>query len=121
MLGAQQWLESWTEISGVEGIVLKAMNQPCRLGHRGWYKLRKRNTTGVIIGVITGILIRPQLLLGGPVAVAQHPLDWTHGSAERRAGVPGRGQRDRGIKRWRLDGTMEEVPLFSGGPSAAAG
>ncbi|WP_053677847.1 hypothetical protein [Streptomyces sp. XY66] len=72
MLEAQQWLESWTEISGVEGIVLKAMNQPCRLGHRGWYKLRKRNTTGVIIGVITGILIRPQLLLGGPVAVAQH-------------------------------------------------
>ncbi|MFD7261698.1 hypothetical protein [Streptomyces sp. NPDC059874] len=40
LLKAQQWLESWTEIPGVEGIVVKAMNQPYRPGPRGWYKLR---------------------------------------------------------------------------------
>ncbi|WP_369779909.1 ATP-dependent DNA ligase [Streptomyces sp. R33] len=65
LIKAQQWLESWTDISGVEGIVVKAMNQPYRPGHRGWYKLRRRNTTEAIIGAITGILIRPQLLLLG--------------------------------------------------------
>ncbi|WP_328774905.1 ATP-dependent DNA ligase [Streptomyces goshikiensis] len=65
LIKAQQWLESWTEISGVEGIVVKAMNQPYRPGHRGWYKLRRRNTTEAIIGAITGTMIRPQLLLLG--------------------------------------------------------
>ncbi|MGW6859163.1 ATP-dependent DNA ligase [Streptomyces xanthophaeus] len=65
LLKAQQWLESGTEVSGVEGIVVKAMNQPYQPGHRGWYKLRRRNTTEAIIGAITGTLTRPQLLLLG--------------------------------------------------------
>ncbi|MFJ6784410.1 ATP-dependent DNA ligase [Streptomyces yangpuensis] len=62
---AEQWLETWTEIPGLEGIVVKAMNQPYRPGYRGWYKLRRRDTTEAIIGAITGTLIRPQLLLLG--------------------------------------------------------
>ncbi|WP_234351400.1 hypothetical protein [Streptomyces sp. XY413] len=41
------------------------MNQPYRPGFRGWYKLRRRNTTEAIIGAITGTLIRPHLLLLG--------------------------------------------------------
>ncbi|MEU5147675.1 ATP-dependent DNA ligase [Streptomyces yangpuensis] len=65
LLKAEQWLESWTDIPGLEGIVVKAMNQPYRPGHRGWYKLRRRDTTEAIIGAITGTLIRPQLLLLG--------------------------------------------------------
>ncbi|MFG2987000.1 ATP-dependent DNA ligase [Streptomyces sp. NPDC048258] len=62
---AKEWLESWTDVSGVEGIVVKAMNQPYRTGYRGWYKLRRRDTTEAIIGAITGTLNRPQLLLLG--------------------------------------------------------
>ncbi|MFE5724964.1 ATP-dependent DNA ligase [Streptomyces erythrochromogenes] len=65
LLKAEQWLESWTQIPGLEGLVVKAMNQPYRPGHRGWYKLRRRDTTEAIIGAITGTLIRPQLLLLG--------------------------------------------------------
>ncbi|WP_328930085.1 ATP-dependent DNA ligase [Streptomyces sp. NBC_00190] len=65
LVKAQEWLESWTEVSGVEGIVVKAVNQPYRTGYRGWYKLRRRDTTEAIIGAITGTLTRPQLLLLG--------------------------------------------------------
>lgn len=65
LIKAEQWLESRTEISGVEGIVVKAMKQPYQPGRRGWYKLRRRNTTEAIIGAITGTMIRPQLLLLG--------------------------------------------------------
>ncbi|MGW7330917.1 ATP-dependent DNA ligase [Streptomyces sp. NPDC054840] len=65
LLKAQQWLESWTEISGVEGVVVKAMSQPYRPGRRDWYKLRRRNTIEAIIGAITGTLTRPQLLFLG--------------------------------------------------------
>ncbi|WP_329125104.1 ATP-dependent DNA ligase [Streptomyces sp. NBC_01353] len=62
---AQEWLDSWTEVSGVEGIVVKAMNQPYRPGYRGWYKLRRRDTTEAIIGAITGTPARPQILVLG--------------------------------------------------------
>ncbi|WP_244291558.1 ATP-dependent DNA ligase [Streptomyces subrutilus] len=173
LIKAQQWLESWTEISGLEGIVVKAMNQPYRPGHRGWYKLRRRNTTEAIIGAITGTMIRPQLLLlgrrdahghlrsigrtaplraemarlvGGNVIAANagHPWEgWRFASAwgsrdildvtlvrpdlvaeisadtaVDRSGVFRHAVR---FKRLRLDVTVEEVPLFSAGPSAATG
>ncbi|MFB6805176.1 ATP-dependent DNA ligase [Streptomyces sp. NPDC056387] len=65
LIKAEQWLETWTELSGIEGIVVKALNQPYHPGHRGWYKLRRRDTTEAIIGAITGTPIRPQLLLLG--------------------------------------------------------
>ncbi|WP_405533742.1 ATP-dependent DNA ligase (plasmid) [Streptomyces avidinii] len=172
LIKAQQWLESWTEISGVEGIVVKAMNQPYRPGHRGWYKLRRRNTTEAIIGAITGTVIRPQLLLlgrrdaygdlrtigrtaplraelarlvGGNVIAADagHPWEgWRFASAwgsrdvldvtlvrpRAVAEISADTAVDRGgvfrhpvrFKRLRLDVTVEEVPLFSPGPSAAS-
>ncbi|MFH9799555.1 ATP-dependent DNA ligase [Streptomyces virginiae] len=171
LLKAQQWLESWTEISGVEGIVVKAMNQPYRPGRRGWYKLRKRNTAEAIIGGITGTLIRPQLLLlgrrdvcgdlrsigrtaplraelarlvGGNLIAADagHPWEgWRFASAwgsrdvldvtlvrpELVAEISADTAVDQGgvfrhparFKRLRLDVTVEEVPLFGGGPSTA--
>ncbi|MEU6895893.1 ATP-dependent DNA ligase [Streptomyces sp. NPDC046557] len=61
LIKAQKWLESWTYVSGLEGIVVKAMNQPYQPGYRGWYKLRRRDT----VEAITGTLLRPQLLLLG--------------------------------------------------------
>ncbi|UQX04746.1 ATP-dependent DNA ligase [Streptomyces sp. RerS4] len=62
---AREWLESWTDVSGVEGIVAKGMNQPYRPAVRGWTKVRRRDTTEPIIGAITGTLARPQLLVLG--------------------------------------------------------
>ncbi|WP_445270424.1 ATP-dependent DNA ligase [Streptomyces sp. DSM 41634] len=62
---AREWLESWTDVSGVEGVVAKGMNQPYRPSVRGWTKVRRRDTTEAIIGAITGTLARPQLLVLG--------------------------------------------------------
>ncbi|MFD0723206.1 ATP-dependent DNA ligase [Streptomyces globosus] len=72
LVKAQQWLESWTEVSGLEGIVVKPMHQPYRPGYRGWYKLRRRDTTEAIIGALTGTLVRPHLLLLGRNDQAGH-------------------------------------------------
>ncbi|MEV6683958.1 ATP-dependent DNA ligase [Streptomyces sp. NPDC051130] len=65
LIKAQMWLESWTDVPGLEGIVVKAMNQPYQPGYRGWYKLRRRDTTEAVIGALTGTPARPQILLLG--------------------------------------------------------
>ncbi|MET9468024.1 ATP-dependent DNA ligase [Streptomyces sp. NPDC006544] len=63
---AREWLESWTGVSGVEGIVVKPQTSHYMPGHRGsWTKVRRRDTTEAIIGAITGTLTRPQLLVLG--------------------------------------------------------
>ncbi|MFG2987171.1 hypothetical protein ACGFYQ_39020 [Streptomyces sp. NPDC048258] len=62
---AGEWLESWTDVSGVEGIVVKGMNQTYRPSARGWYKIRRRDTIEAVIGAVTGTLARPQLLVLG--------------------------------------------------------
>ncbi|MFD5891971.1 ATP-dependent DNA ligase [Streptomyces sp. NPDC060334] len=62
---AREWLESWTDVSGVEGILIKNTNQRYLPNHRGWTKIRRRDTTEAIIGGVTGNLARPQLLVLG--------------------------------------------------------
>ncbi|MEV4191251.1 ATP-dependent DNA ligase [Streptomyces toxytricini] len=62
---AREWLESWTEVSGVEGIVAKGLASRYLPGYRGWTKIRRRDTTEAIIGAITGTLTRPHLLVLG--------------------------------------------------------
>ncbi|WP_435813586.1 ATP-dependent DNA ligase [Streptomyces sp. NBC_01310] len=62
---AWEWLESWTDVSGVEGILIKSMSQRYLPGCRGWTKIRRRYTTETIVGAITGTLTRPQLLVLG--------------------------------------------------------
>ncbi|THA28111.1 ATP-dependent DNA ligase [Streptomyces sp. A1547] len=63
---AREWLESWTDVSGVEGILCKPQTSRYMPGHRGaWTKGRRRDTTEAIIGATTGTLTRPQLLLLG--------------------------------------------------------
>ncbi|MFE5861517.1 ATP-dependent DNA ligase [Streptomyces virginiae] len=62
---AREWLEPWTDVSGVEGILVKSMSQRYLPGYRGWTKIRRRDTTEAIIGAITGTLTRPQLLVLG--------------------------------------------------------
>ncbi|MEU4359307.1 ATP-dependent DNA ligase [Streptomyces virginiae] len=62
---AREWLEDWTDVTGVEGLVVKALNQRYRPGarDRAGTKIRRGNTTEAIIGAITGTLARPQLLI----------------------------------------------------------
>ncbi|MGW1809084.1 ATP-dependent DNA ligase [Streptomyces sp. NPDC002078] len=62
---AQEWLTSWTRVPGVEGLVIRGRDQRYLPGVRGWYKIRRRNTTEGIVGAITGTLPRPQSLLLG--------------------------------------------------------
>ncbi|MFE5560255.1 ATP-dependent DNA ligase [Streptomyces sp. NPDC056544] len=62
---AREWLVTWTDVSGVEGILIKGMNQRYLPNHRGWTKIRRRDTTEAVLGAITGTLIRPQLLVLG--------------------------------------------------------
>ncbi|WP_327360029.1 ATP-dependent DNA ligase [Streptomyces sp. NBC_01296] len=63
---AREWLDSWTDVSGVEGIVVKPLTSRYMPGHRGaWTKVRRRDTTEAIIGAVTGTLTRPQLLVLG--------------------------------------------------------
>ncbi|MET9960073.1 ATP-dependent DNA ligase [Streptomyces sp. NPDC006326] len=62
---AREWLESWTDVSGVEGIVIKLLASRYLPSYRGWTKIRRRDTTEAIIGAITGTLARPQLLVLG--------------------------------------------------------
>ncbi|MGW1641536.1 ATP-dependent DNA ligase [Streptomyces lavendulae] len=62
---AREWLESWTDVSGVEGILVKPLNGRYQAGYRGWTKIRRRDTAEAIVGAITGTLARPQLLVLG--------------------------------------------------------
>lgn len=62
---AREWLQSRTEVSGVEGILIKPLTSRYLPGYRGWTKIRRRDTAEAIVGAITGTLARPQLLVLG--------------------------------------------------------
>ncbi|MEU9061765.1 ATP-dependent DNA ligase [Streptomyces sp. NPDC048430] len=62
---ADEWLYKWTDVPGVEGVVLKSLTGRYRPGVRGWTKVRRRNSTEALIGGVTGSLYRPQVLLLG--------------------------------------------------------
>lgn len=61
---AAEWTETWTT-TGIEGVVAKRLDQPYRLGRRGWRKLRTRTTSEAIVGGVTGWLHAPQTILVG--------------------------------------------------------
>ncbi|MEU9014713.1 ATP-dependent DNA ligase [Streptomyces sp. NPDC048479] len=61
---AQEWLTEWTAV-GVEGLVIKGLDQTYQPGRRGWLKYRTRNTAEAVIGAVTGSLIRPETALLG--------------------------------------------------------
>ncbi|MEW2374220.1 ATP-dependent DNA ligase [Streptomyces sp. NPDC006656] len=60
---ARERLKSWTDVSGVEGIVCKPLTSKYLPGYRGWTKIKRRDTTEAIVGAITGSLTRLQLLV----------------------------------------------------------
>ncbi|MFE1413437.1 ATP-dependent DNA ligase [Streptomyces sp. NPDC058746] len=62
---AREWLESWTDVSGVEGILIKPLTSKYLPSYRRWTKIRRRDTTEAVIGAVTGTYARPQLLILG--------------------------------------------------------
>ncbi|MFE5621119.1 hypothetical protein ACFQ8S_03555 [Streptomyces virginiae] len=61
---AREWLETWTDVTGVEGLVIKPLTSKYLPGY-AWTKIRRRDTTEAIIGAVTGTLTCPQLLVLG--------------------------------------------------------
>ncbi|MFK0047939.1 ATP-dependent DNA ligase [Streptomyces sp. NPDC090741] len=167
---AQQWLEEWTEIRGIEGVMIKGLGQRYTGGARGWFKVKRRNTAEAVIGAVTGSLSRPQVLLLGrfdhdgrlrlvgrttplrPEAAgdlsahlrpagAGHPWSGLRFSSawsspetlDAQTVVPDvvaefsadtafeRGSWRHPVRfvRFRLDATVDDVPLFAGGPDPA--
>jgi ATP-dependent DNA ligase len=62
---AQEWLTSWTDVPGIEGLVIRGSEQRYRPGARALIKVRRRATTEAIIGGITGTLRSPRTLMLG--------------------------------------------------------
>ncbi|TDD97714.1 ATP-dependent DNA ligase [Actinomadura rubrisoli] len=61
---ATLWFELLT-VQGIEGLVVKAADDPYREGKRGWWKVRHRWTTEAIIGGVTDGIDAPRTLLLG--------------------------------------------------------
>ncbi|MEU4359316.1 hypothetical protein ACFYNW_38110 [Streptomyces virginiae] len=83
---AREWLESWTDVSGVEGSLVKPLTSRYLTGYRGWTKIRRRDITETIVGAITGTQTRPQLLALGRHDTGGHL--W--GGRPHRTAAPGR-------------------------------
>ncbi|MGW8395849.1 ATP-dependent DNA ligase [Streptomyces lydicus] len=62
---ARDWLTSWTEVPGIEGLLIRGSQQRYLPGVRALIKVRRRNTTEAFIGAITGTLRLPQTLMLG--------------------------------------------------------
>src|SRR3954447_8649182 len=61
---AEQWLRDYAAAHiGVEGLVLKRVDEPYVAGVRRWSKLRSRDTAVVLVGAVTGTLARPNRLI----------------------------------------------------------
>ena len=61
---AQQWLEDMPHV-GVEGLVIKATNQPYTPGVRSWSKLKHRETLEIICGAVIGPITQPSEVVAG--------------------------------------------------------
>jgi ATP-dependent DNA ligase len=64
---AREWLTSWTQVPGVEGLVIRGSGQRYLPGARTLYKVRRRDTTEAVIGAITGTVRRPRTLVLGRI------------------------------------------------------
>ncbi|MGA4960527.1 ATP-dependent DNA ligase [Streptomyces lavendulocolor] len=67
---AQQWLTSWTQVPGVEGLVIRGSGQRYLPGARALYKVRRRDSTEAVVGAITGTVRWPQTLVLGRLDAA---------------------------------------------------
>ncbi|MFF4205594.1 ATP-dependent DNA ligase [Streptomyces sp. NPDC001668] len=60
---AQGWLDPAWGAVGVEGCLVKGLDQPYQQGKRGWVKVRSHTTAEAVIGGVTGTVTRPLTLL----------------------------------------------------------
>jgi ATP-dependent DNA ligase len=61
---AVQWLRDYAAAHiGVEGLILKRVDEPYAAGVRRWSKLRHRDSAEVLVGAVTGTLQRPTRLI----------------------------------------------------------
>lgn len=65
-LVAEQWFEDLPH-TGVEGLVIKNLNQPYTPGVRSWLKLKHRETVEVICGAVIGPITQPSEVVAGLV------------------------------------------------------
>ena len=66
---AERWLNEYTDADlGVEGLVVKGLDQPDRPGFRGWRKYRIRHTREAVVGAVTGTRAERSLVLAVPAA-----------------------------------------------------
>ncbi|MFE9367150.1 ATP-dependent DNA ligase [Streptomyces sp. NPDC006978] len=62
---AGEWLYEWTDVPGVEGVVLKSLTGRYQPGVPGWTKIRRRNSTEALVGGVAGSLRHHQVPLLG--------------------------------------------------------
>ncbi|MEU8955008.1 ATP-dependent DNA ligase [Streptomyces sp. NPDC048518] len=62
---AREWFATWTDVPGVEGLVVRGSRQRYRPGARALIKVRRRDTQEALIGAITGTPSRPRSLVLG--------------------------------------------------------
>lgn len=64
---ARTWFDE-LPATGIEGLVVKGLDQPYRGGQRDWVKVKHRDTLEVVLAAITGTLEHPQeLIVGLPI------------------------------------------------------
>ena len=63
---ARQWFTEYPP-AGIEGLVVKGADCVYTPGRRTWIKVKSRETTEVIIGVVTGSIERPETVVAGLV------------------------------------------------------
>lgn len=63
---AEQWFEDLPH-TGIEGLVIKHLNQPYTPGVRSWLKLKHRETVEVICGAVIGPITQPSEVVAGLV------------------------------------------------------
>jgi ATP-dependent DNA ligase len=61
---AAQWFED-LPATGIEGLVIKDLNQPYTPGARSWLKLKHRETLDVICGAVIGPITQPSEVVAG--------------------------------------------------------
>lgn len=61
---AEQWLEDLPH-TGIEGLVIKSLNQPYMPGVRSWLKLKHRETLDIICGAVIGPITQPSEVVAG--------------------------------------------------------
>ena len=61
---AMDWFDTM-HVAGVEGLMAKRDDQPYRGGRRLWTKVKRRETTEVVVGAVTGTVRRPTSFVAG--------------------------------------------------------